>query len=145
MNRSIKNAPGAVLAVAMMILALALPVFPERGDAQEVEVTDVMERMNKAYSGLINSIMAVPVQELASDTPYGDIVKWAREMESISVQLPATGELKGDGAVLVLSRQLGGLAARLGKLAEAKKTEEMGGVLVDIRRMCLRCHADYRF
>jgi hypothetical protein len=123
-------------------------VIPERTQAQETEppeVTDVMAPMGEAYEGLVKFIMLTPVLEFASDIVFDEISDLAKKIDATAKRLPSASGMKGDQNILVLSRQLRGLAIRLKKLAGAKKMSPLPAALADLRGMCMRCHTEYRF
>ena len=130
------------MAILCLVLLAAALVSSGKSQAQEIEVAEVM---GEAYEAPVKAVMLVPVQELASDTPYGEIVRRAKEIENASKRLPFADSLKGDQAIVALSRQLQGRAALLRKSAAKNNFTALSGPLIDLRRTCLQCHSEYRF
>ncbi len=133
------------VAILCLVLFAATLTPSGKSQAQEIEVADVMEVVGEAYEALVKAIMLVPVLELASDTPYGEIARRAKEIENASKQLPFADSLKGDQAVVALSHQLRGRAALLRKSAAKNNFSALSSPLIDLRRTCLQCHSEYRF
>ena len=99
-------------------------VIPERTQAQETEaaeVADVMAPTGEACEGLVKFIVLTPFLGFASDIVFDEISDLAKKIDATAKRLPSASGTKGDQNILVLSRQLRGLAIRLGKLAGAKK------------------------
>ena len=99
-------------------------VIPERTQAQETEaaeVADVMAPTGEACEGLVKFIVLTPFLEFASDIVFDEISDLAKKIDATAKRLPSASGTKGDQNILVLFRQLRGLAIRLGKLAGAKK------------------------
>ena len=78
-------------------------------------------RRGEACEGLVKFIALTPFLGFASDIVFDEISDLAKKIDATAKRLPSASGTKGDQNILVLSRQLRGLAIRLGKLAGAKK------------------------
>ena len=119
---------------------------PLAGPAQKKpDIADLMGIFERAYIKLMESVVLVPVQQLAGDTPYDEIEKSAAQISEAAKLLPNVGDYEGDKDFAFLARELQGLGDRLRAAAKEKKLETASDAFVRLRFGCLRCHADYRF
>ena len=131
------------LAVALLLFLLAAGFFhPRPAPAQKKpDIADLMGVFEKAYIKLMESVILVPVQQLAGDTPYDEIEKSAVQISEAAKLLPNAG----DKDFAAFARQVQRLGDRLGSVAKEKRLEAAADAFVRLRLACLKCHADFRF
>jgi hypothetical protein len=137
----VKNFALAAVAVAV---ALAL-VFPAPGGSQEIEVGEVMSRMEGAYTEVVNSLLVFPVQESGGEAPFGKISERLGEIAETARLLPRIENYKDDNSFRNFADGLEKRAGEMAALAEKKSQAESIAALARLQAACLECHQDFRF
>jgi cytochrome c556 len=129
---------GAVVLAA--VLTLTAP-----GGAQEVEVGDVMAKMEGAYIEVVNSLLLFPVQESGNEAPFDVVQKHLKEIAKIAKSLPEIENYKADASFRNHALKLEAEAGALSKLAAKKEPASSIAALFRLQDACLACHKDFRF
>lgn len=137
-----KSSPRTFVGVALLAAALALSV---PGGAQEIEVGDVMAKMEGAYAEVVKSLLLVPVQESGDEVPYPVVQKRLKEIADIAKSLPEIEDYKTDASFRNLANKLEAEAEALSKLAAKKDPASSIAALFRLQDACLGCHKDFRF
>ncbi len=133
---------GFFAGATLLTAALALPV---PGGTQEVEVGDVMAKMEGAYSAVVKSLLLVPVQESGDEVPFPVVQQRLMEIAKIAKPLPEIENYKKDASFRNYSLKLEAEAGALSKLAAKKDPAASISALFRLQAACLACHEDFRF
>jgi cytochrome c556 len=133
---------GVFAGATLLAAALTLPV---PGGAQEVEVGDVMAKMEGAYTEVVKALLLFPVQESGNEAPFPVIQANLKKLAKIAKSLPEIENYKKDASFRNHSLKLEAEAGALSKLAAKKDSAASISALFRLQAACLACHNDFRF
>lgn len=132
-------------ALAGAITLAAVLVLSAPGGAQEVEVGDVMAKMEGAYAEVVKSLLLVPVQESGDEVPFPVVQKRLKDIADMAKSLPKIENYKNDASFRNLANKLEAEAGALSELAVKKDPAASIAALFRLQAACLGCHKDFRF
>lgn len=130
---------------AALCLAALLALLPGPGRAQAQELADLMAGMDKAFSGLIRSLLVVTAQKNDAAPALAEAAKEAAQIAGVAGELPGSGAFPGDQAFLKLAREALEAARRAEAAAKEKRLAEAVAALVRLHAACTGCHSEFRF
>ncbi|MBI3026191.1 MAG: cytochrome c [Candidatus Tectomicrobia bacterium] len=128
---------------AALCLAALLALLPGRAQAQEL--ADLMADMDKAFAGLIRSLLLVTAQKNDPAPALAEVAKEAAQIAGVAGKLPGSGAFPGDQAFLKLAREALEAARRAEAAAKEKRLAEAVAALVRLHAACTGCHSEFRF
>ncbi|MAE04948.1 MAG: hypothetical protein CMH76_01300 [Nitrospinae bacterium] len=144
-----KERPRAMVknfAVAAVVAAVALVlVFPAPGGSQEIEVGEVMSRIEGAYTEVVNSLLIFPVQEMGDEAPFDKISERLGEIAETARLLPRIENYEDDSSFRNFAGGLEKRAGEMAALAKKKSQAESITALARLQAACLECHKNFRF
>jgi cytochrome c556 len=130
---------------AALCLAALLVLLPGPGRAQAQELTDLMAGMDKAFAGLIRSLLLITAQKNDAAPALAEAAKEAAQITQVAEKLPASGAFPGDQGFLKLAREALEAARRAEAAAKEKRLAEAVAALVRLHAACTGCHSEFRF
>lgn len=127
------------------VVAMSLVLSLSHVSAQEEDVGDLMNGMEKSFIELVRNILVVPVQESGDEPNFTEVGKLAGEVVKIAGKLPVLEDYKDDKDFRNNALTVENLGRSLTDLAKKKDAKAAISALVKLQAACLKCHNSFRF
>jgi hypothetical protein len=134
--------PGAVVSSAILALSMAVPAPT---GSEELDIGNLMNRMEGAYVEVVKSLLLVPVLELANEAPFAKVQKQLGEIVNTARLLPKIDNYKNDNSFRNFAGNVEKQAQGLAKLTGKKRQVASLSALSRLQDACMQCHKKFRF